>query len=451
VARVKILSVGYRVYGDGAKNVDLGSQHSLLDAEIVVFRPGFYYNRENQRSLKNLPWLDPETSFRLTQQVQHWHSELQAAMNAGVFVVVLLAQPEVVILRVDQYEKHLSSYSALPMELRPKVRQGTEVVTHGDSSFLAPYWASFQQHSAYEVTLGNPFGRTILKTRFGNHPVGCLHKSEKGGFVLLLPPIRPIDRETASVKGFAAAMASVADSLRVGRRSTPPPDWATSEKWRLPKEDKARGDIRDVHKQVDQLHERLDRLQREELEAGRLRSLLCGTGDELELAIIDALKLFGFSATPHCDGESQFDIVFEADGSRFLGEAEGRDKRAINVDKHSQLERNINEDFEREETTSYAQGVLFGNGHRLCEPENRGDCFTTKCIAAAKRSGTALVRTIDMFDSARYLSNNDDPAYAAACRSAIADARGRIVAMPPPPDPLAPPAAIGVLDTPSRA
>lgn len=40
----------------------------------------------------------------------------------------------------------------------------------------------------------------------------------------------------------------------------------------------------------------------------------------------------GFTAEPYADAESEFDAVFTSSEGRFLGEVEGRDSRAINIE-----------------------------------------------------------------------------------------------------------------------
>ena len=167
-------------------------------------------------------------------------------------------------------------------------------------------------------------------------------------------------------------------------------------------------------------------------EAARLRALLYETGKLLESAVLKALRLLGFTAEPYRDGDSEFDAVFTSAEGRFLGEAEGKDTKAVNIDKLSQLERNLQEDFARDGVTEFAKGVLFGNAFRLEPPADRAPFFTGKCVSPAKRLRIALVRTPDLFESVRYLSHRTDPAYAEACRRAIFDAEGAAVAFPSP-------------------
>jgi len=122
--------------------------------------------------------------------------------------------------------------------------------------------------------------------------------------------------------------------------------------------------------------------------------------------------------------------VFTWNGTRFLGEAEGKDTKAINVDKISQLERNLSEDFARDEVTEYARAILFGNAFRLQELSTRGDFFTVKCVSTAIRIKAALVRTPDLFFVARYVKEGGDTAFGAKCIEVIAAAEGAVVVFP---------------------
>src|SRR5204863_9492491 len=80
-------------------------------------------------------------------------------------------------------------------------------------------------------------------------------------------------------------------------------------------------------------------------------------------------------------------------------------------------------------------------------PEQRGDFFTAKCVTAAQRLRVALIRTPDLFAPARYLSANEDAAFAQSCRQAIFATEGSVVVFPPMPSGSAPEAT----DSPSAA
>jgi hypothetical protein len=235
-------------------------------------------------------------------------------------------------------------------------------------------------------------------------------------------------------KRLAKALSGIASSLSSSSSLTAPPSWAGESKYRLRRESEIESSISQVVEQIAHLQARRSQLQNELEGAGTLRRLLYEQGRPLEQSILEALQLFGFEAEPFSDGESEFDAVFSGPEGRFLGEAEGKDNRAINIDKLSQLERNIQEDFARDEVNEYAKGVLFGNGFRLTPPSDREGDFTQKCITGAKRAGIALVRTRDLFGPARYLKENTDADYAARCRRAIFYTSGEIVQFPDPPE-----------------
>ncbi len=155
----------------------------------------------------------------------------------------------------------------------------------------------------------------------------------------------------------------------------------------------------------------------------------------LESAVIDAMETFGFSADRYSDKDSDFDIVFESAQNRCLGEVEGKDNKPIDIHKFQQLERHISEDFARPEITEPAKGVLFGNPFRLIEPDNRKHPpFTDKVRQAAKRTGTALVHTPEMFPLVKYLKCIRDSSFSEKIRNAIVETEGEIVKFPDVPD-----------------
>ena len=221
--------------------------------------------------------------------------------------------------------------------------------------------------------------------------------------------------------------------LRVESVRTPPPDWAVDERFLTPRLAKARTAVTELEERQRQLQEQHQILLQEHDDAQELQSLLYEKGKRLEAAVIRALRLMGFEAEAHEADGSEFDVVFSGDGVRMLGEVEGRDKSAINIDKITQLERNIAEDFAREDVTQYARGVLFGNPQRLTPPDDRALGFTEKCLQSADRNKFALVLTFTMFSSAAYLEATANADYAAACRGAIFSAEGQIVQFPPVP------------------
>ena len=117
-----------------------------------------------------------------------------------------------------------------------------------------------------------------------------------------------------------------------------------------------------------------------------------------------------------------------------IGEAEGKDNSAIGIDKFRQMESNIYEDFQREDITEIASGILFGNGFRMLDPKQRDTQFTDKCLINAKRLKTVLVQTSDLYPIATYLQDHpEDENFKEKCRGVLENASGDIAVFPLPP------------------
>ena len=460
----RIFSVGYLFPGGVAEQIPYGSDRSLLDADIVVFEPSLEYYSSGE-SYQGKPSLSDHSSFEVRQHAEHWRSELKDAIESGKTVVIFLGKPQVVVIDTGKREysgtgrnrqttrvvEEFSSYEAVPMALDVQPRSGERIAAVGDLKYLAPYWREFGAVSPYEATVTGKLTKQLLKTRTGNHIVGAAARSGCGT-VLLLPPLRYDEDEftnygeeekpdTWSAKSqrfgekLAGVLVELDRALRSESEETPPPEWAQDDRYRLREEAEIEMKIQKKTKQISEALEQKRKLDQSHREAGRLRGLLFEKGKTLERVVLEALELLGFSAEAVAEGESEFDAVFSSDEGRFLGEVEGKDNRAINIDKLSQLERNLQEDFAREKVEDFAHGVLFGNAFRLEPLQDRSDYFTKKCLSGAKRGGITLVRTPDLFVAAKHMRESGDLEYAKACRVALAAADGELAQFPLPPVP----------------
>ena len=471
MAQERILSVGYNFPGGRVERVHLDSDQSLLDADIVIFRPGFYHHPDLLHQGK--PLFDEEDSLRVRESLAHWHRELTDVLKAGKTVLVLLAKLQEALVYTGEQKSYgtgrnrqvtkeiepVSNYQAIPLpSLKFLQASGFEIRAARDLRYLANYWHDYSDLSPYEGYLEGDFDEkeVTLKTRSGDRIVGV--EIRRGlGTLILVPPLRynlgiPIeedgewayrewdeedevwsDQAVQFGHRLTASLVKIHRALQSDASITPAPDWSSHSAYRLDREDGLEGAIRAKSSEIEILQAEQRELEVELKEVGALRRLLYEQGQQLEESVLEALRLFGFNAEPYQDADSEFDSIFTSAEGRFLGEAEGRDRRPIDISKLRQLTGNLDEDFERDEVEDYAKGVLFGNPHRLQPPEQRPDDFTEKCYISAKRSKVALVRTADMFAPARYLSENDDPDYARLCREAIHRCEGEVVEFPRPP------------------
>ncbi|CCF19840.1 conserved protein of unknown function [Pseudorhizobium banfieldiae] len=205
---------------------------------------------------------------------------------------------------------------------------------------------------------------------------------------------------------------------------TPAPQWSQQDAYSLEEEGALRATLLEAEQRLIEAQKRKEEVADALLQAGSMRALLYEKGLPLEKAIIRALITLGFEAETYKDSNSEFDVVFRSPEGRLLGEAEGKDNKPINIEKLRQLSMNIHEDFAREEVTTPAKPILFGNGFRLQIPTERDVQFTAKCIASATTSGTGLVATADLFRVAKYVADTGDADFAALCRVSLLKAAG---------------------------
>jgi hypothetical protein len=442
----KIFAVGTALPPSDIVVVPFDSDKSLLDADIILFQPtlgnALTMDTYGKRPVLMLGASDPLRGYLL-----HWQRELRSAVEAGHLLIVFLARPEEVVTS-EAFSELISSHSAVPW-LEPDgvvVSTGAEMKIARGASLISTYWAELASHSKCEVYLNGKFTQVLIETSRGARTLGAMIRNPSGGSVLFLPPLRYDERKflrenqkghpiwTPEAKKFSgrliAALVSIADHLKSEGAVTPPPSWAQDQTFRLIQEQAITQKIIDADEKIASLQQAKLQLEVEQVQAGSLRRLLYEQGHPLESAVLEALALFGFEAATIAEGDSEFDAVFTSPEGRFLGEVEGKDSRPINIEKFSQLARNIDEDFERHSVDVHAKGVLFGNAYRLRPLAEREDFFTAKCIASAKRIEAALVRTPDLFNPARYLKEHPDEDYAHRCREAILMAKGEVVSFP---------------------
>jgi hypothetical protein len=352
-------------------------------------------------------------------------------------------------------------YSSLPLDgLVGRIHRsrGNRVRPTDKLGALSSYWKDFGDYSFYDVYLDNVTVAALL-TQTGDKVVGGFIRSKawKGTIVLLplvdfdlmigerekqiqarvktkvsRPPAARKKAETSVGKQFVDALIQIDKTIRVTLERTPAPQWSREPTYLLKEEKTFEEEISGIEKQIAELREQRKEAQQKLEAAGNLRGLLYETGKPLEAAILDALRLLEFQAENYKDAESEFDVLFvDPDGERLLGEAEGKNDKAINIDKVDQLNRNVVEEFAKQSDTKYAKGVLFGNAFRLTPLNERGEYFTDKCVAGAARLGFALVRTPDLFQVAKYLKENRDPEFARKCRAEILNTHGKVALFPP--------------------
>jgi hypothetical protein len=464
----KILTVGLELDSPDTHYESFRSKISLLDWDIVLFKPEIEDFIAYGDYFQGKPSLNDTSSFLLKECCEHWRREVKQGVETGKTVIVFLPALREVFIdsgrrtysgtgRNQKVTRHVdlyNNYAAIPANLSPVTMTGSSMkLSTRCSEYLVTYWSEFESVSQYHVILTEAKVPACLVTRTGDMPVGALYRIKGSyGSLLLLPDIDFYADHFTKGKGdkqtwtqaaskfagrMVAAVVALDKALRSSVEVTPEPVWAGNARYTLGAEAILRVQLLEAERQVELAQKHKEQVAEALKSAGAFRGLLFEKGKPLENVIIDALRLLGFQAAPYKESSSEFDVVFESDEGRLIGEAEGKDNKAVNIDKLRQLAMNIHEDLQREEVSSPAKPVLFGNGFRLQPIDKRPDPFTEKCQSAAITSSTALVFTPDLFWSVQYLSDHADNDYARLCRQALLSTTGRVT-FPTPPDTLKP-------------
>jgi hypothetical protein len=461
MSKKKIASVECEIPGELSEYIEIDSKVSLLDYDIILFRPNIISLVDYNESFQGKPSLYDSSSFHLREHMEHWRREIFNAINSGKTVIFFLDELYEVFIDTgrrqysgtgrNQRTTHIvelyNNYKCLPFDVHPINSKGSAMQLAKASEILSSYWAEFDEYSSYDVLIEAEVTKPLIVTRTGEKTVGAMIRvKDSPGTLLLLPTLdigsedlyeEKEDEWTDKGKQFGhrllGAIIEIDKSLKQSSAITPIPEWANTPDYVLPREAKLTEELLKIDKELEKLQMHRQATREQLAKEGVLRRLLFEKGPPLEDAIIQALRLMGFSANKYKDSESEFDAVFESPEGRFLGEAEGRDKNAIGIDKLRQLEMNIHEDLCREEVLEPAKGVLFGNAYRLLPLDQRNEFFTEKCHKAAKRNNTILIITPDLFKVAKYLSGKADKNYSRACRKAILESPGKVVQFPEPP------------------
>jgi len=430
-------------------------ERSLQDFDFAIFSPDLpYFSRiafSNGGSAISM-----DGTRRLQKAMNHWSTELRVALKAGKTIFFVAGKPETDQAVVSsssprKNENHYStqtvkSYSVLPEDLKDRSSFGHKLRCRG--VLLADFLESLSGVIEYRAVFGAKFEKnTEICTKDGATVGGVVSLKDYPGSIVVLPYFdftgpdfvetgmageeEWTDKALELSHVLVAQLAAIDKSLRRSKDETPPPVWVESQ--RLP------SIIADLESSMSEIQENIDRLSGDlaQKRAERddvlvIRNLLFENGPILEDAINKALRLIGFEVGPFRSGDLEIDhVITSPEKERMIAETEGKNSSAIDIKKFRQLESNIGEDFERDEVEYPAKGILFGNGFRLIDPNEREDEFTAKCYTNARRLGSALVRTSDLYQVAVYVIDHpDDEEFKAKCRAALSQTSGGVVEFP---------------------
>lgn len=464
----KIFTIGYEIPGHSDLNLNFSSKKSLMDADLVLFNPSTpYYEKSSAGNGYYLGKVcyGEHGSFELKEDRDHWKKELDNALKAGKTVYLLLNNKEDFFL--DTGTRSYSgtgrnrsttinvgpghNYEFLPVDIgNITSASGTHIVPKGNPLFQT-FFEQFKQDLEYRVYLDNLPEATIIFTGKDKSKVlGAIYKVGAGHFIVL-PYLNYDDDKFTEYKededgeekefwtkkaivygkNLIKCLLDIDKGLVQEMAKTPEPNWVTRKEFCSKEEKKIDNQINKQLQKIEKIKEENKELQKQLLEVKILKDLLYEQGKPLESAVTKALRILGYKAENYDDEDLELDqVIISPEKHRYVGECEGKDSKDINITKFRQLADSLNADFAREEVEEKAFGILFGNPERLKDPKKRTLDFTTKCKSGAKREKIALVKTVDLFVVAKYLSENKDEEFKKACRVAIHSGLGEIVKLP---------------------
>ena len=446
----KIITIGCEIPGYSGPMYSYLSNQSILDADIVFFEPDIdCYDFCSETYPKREGLYSKSASGKIRLANSHWHKELSIFLKAGKTVFVFFREYEnfLVYLENSEHIVPCDNYRFFPIDLPTVVpRKGREILFLGDPVFSS-FWKEFGEHLIYESYFDSALVKPLFITKTGDRPVGAKFQVGSGNLVLL-PPLRynqekftEYDSESSETYWTEAAVQfgnrfveifnKIDKALRGGSDHTPSPDWVNNDEFHLAIEKNLKNEIKTRAEKIEELVMEKESLIERLAQESKIKDLLFEKGDDLEQAVIRALRILGYNAEKYNDGELELDqVIHSPEGDRFIGEDEGKDNAAINIDKLRQLVMNIHEDSQKEGVDCSAIGILFGNGYRLMQPLERSEQFTDKCIKAAKSCNCILIRTSDLFSVVKYIKRSNNSVFAKKCRNAIKNSVGKIVNFP---------------------
>lgn len=458
----QIFTIGYVIPTFDKNEVDFYMSPSLMDADILLVSPKALEPRGSYGS-----WIEfssgggcynAPTSSEYEKKVSHLKKEVTDFLQSGKSLFVFLSKEETHALSsgVSHPRKGenlhstytMSNYDFLPVNIGTRVSAPGKNIQFSGNSLFNDFYEKFNKSLEYQLYIENPNGAQVIFTGKDKTKIlGAIYKVGKG-HLITIPFIDYDEKRFTEYKGKEKKAYWTKEAIQFGNSlvkvfididkalsksgdRTPPPIWTKEADFQLIQvnilEKRAAEKSREIDSLILEKNELLNRIDEE----NKLGDLLFEKGKALENAISLALEILGYEAKNYNDGNLELDhIITSPEGDRFIGEAEGKDTSAINIDKFRQLATNIQEDLQREEVENPAIGILFGNGFRLKKPIERDEQFTSKCINTAKSSNCILVRTADLFRVAKYIKESNDVAFGKTCRDAIKSSIGKIVKFP---------------------
>ena len=280
MTRKRIITIGLQLASTDIEHAIFRSKTSLLDWDIIVFKPDVGDFLEYADTFQGKPSLGADGSFKIKEDCEHWRRELKQAVETGKTVIVYLSHLQEfyvdtgqrtysgtgrnrkTISHVDLY----NNYNTIPASLSPVTASGKSMkLVARIAEMLTPYWAEFESVSQYEVILTDTKIPSCLVTKSADKAVGAIYRSKtSAGSLLLLPDINFMPDSFVTKKGgnwtsaalafagkFISSIVSLDKALQNTSEVTPQPNWADDGRFKMGTEDDLQAQLLEAERQVE--------------------------------------------------------------------------------------------------------------------------------------------------------------------------------------------------------
>ena len=91
MSKRQIATIGLQLASDEICELDFSDKQSLLDFDIVMFRPSINLLMRSSDTYNGKPCLDDDSSFHLKECCEHWRREIRNLVEAGKTVIAFSA------------------------------------------------------------------------------------------------------------------------------------------------------------------------------------------------------------------------------------------------------------------------------------------------------------------------------------------------------------------------
>lgn len=433
------------------------SKDSIRDADVLVISPfallpklaGLF------AGIDETPVeLNKQQTWLLLEYHEFWNEQIEDALSMGRTVIYYIENITTFYKTLfnsrtqTTYHVRTTSCSLFPgLESIDFTECNGSNVKCPSSPILATLNETYSQYMFHSIVFKNDFP-IAYSTADGARRVGFLNR-HSNGHVLVLPPIE-FERLLSDqynclssdvqmsydefvkhkFKDFENELITVHSALTSDRQ--PEPNWAS--RYILGDETAFGSKIDALKRRIDKTKHELAKKENELRELNSIKGLLYGTSKFLEAQVTRALQELGYFVKSFSGEYVEIDHVVDDpdENIRFICETEGRDRKAVGIDKFRQLQDHLSQYAGGTKSKRALQGLLFVNGRRLIDPTSRGEVITPALLNRSIQTQTTIVPTVELYKAVSYLMGKKDEEYKKAVRLAIRSKMGGIAEIPDP-------------------